>query len=67
MGPSGSSAIAVMTLIEQWIAWNRPLWQQIYQEAVQKGDSRREAYARWMIEEVLITEREIANGSMCVE
>lgn len=45
-----------MTLLERWIAWNRSCWQQIYQEAVQKGDSRREAYARWMLEEVLITD-----------
>jgi len=46
-----------MTLLEQWVTWNRPWWQKIHQEAVQKGDSRREAYARWMLQEVLGQQR----------
>lgn len=45
-----------MTLLEHWITWNRPWWQKIYQEAVQKGDSRREPYARWMLQEVLVAD-----------
>jgi hypothetical protein len=40
-------------LLEEWRRISIPEWRRILQESVEKGDNRREAYARWMLREVL--------------
>lgn len=44
---------------EPWMLWewrrvSIPRWQQILKESVDRGDKEREAYARWMLGEVLL-------------
>jgi hypothetical protein len=41
-------------LLEEWRQVSVPQWQRILQESVQQGNSRREEYARWMLQEVLL-------------
>ena len=41
-------------LLGEWRRVSIPQWQRILQESVQQGNSRREEYARWMLEEVLL-------------
>jgi hypothetical protein len=41
-------------LLEKWRRVSIPQWQRILQESVHQGDSRREEYARWMLEEILV-------------
>ena len=45
--------------VEPWMLWewrrvSIPEWQRILQESIAVGDQRREAYARWMLREVLL-------------
>ncbi len=44
---------------EPWMLWewrriSIPEWRRILQESLSKSDSRREAYARWMLEDILL-------------
>jgi hypothetical protein len=41
-------------LLEEWRRVSIPQWWRILQESIQQGDSRREEYARWMLQEVLL-------------
>ena len=50
---------AVEEGFEPWMLWewrrvSIPEWQRILQESIAVGDQRREAYARWMLREVLL-------------
>ena len=45
--------------IEPWVLWewrrvSIPLWRNILEESVFKGDIKREDYARWMLLEILL-------------
>ncbi len=45
--------------LEPWMLWewrrvSIPKWRRILQESIDLGDGRREEYARWMLEEILI-------------
>lgn len=40
-------------LIDRWIEFATPQWRKILQQATDQGDTRRAAYARWMLKEVL--------------
>jgi hypothetical protein len=45
--------------VEPWMLWewrraSIPEWQRILQESIEKQDSRREGYARWMLREILL-------------
>ena len=45
--------------LEPWMLWewrrvSIPRWRCILQESIDQGDSRREEYARWMLEEILL-------------
>jgi hypothetical protein len=40
-------------LLEEWRRIGVPEWRRILQESVEKGDNRREVYARWMLREIL--------------
>ena len=45
--------------LEPWMLWewrrvSIPEWQRTLEESIDKGDVRREEYARWMLREVLL-------------
>ena len=45
--------------MEPWMLWewrrvSIPLWRNILEESVSKADASREAYARWMLREILL-------------
>ena len=45
--------------LEPWMLWewrriSTPDWQRILQESIDRRDTRREAYARWMLKEILL-------------
>ena len=45
--------------LEPWMLWewrraSIPEWQRILQESTDKGDRKREEYARWMLREMLL-------------
>ena len=45
--------------LEPWMLWewrrvSIPKWRRILKESIYLGDGRREEYARWMLEEILI-------------
>jgi hypothetical protein len=40
-------------LLEEWRRVSIPEWRGILQESVQQGNSRREEYARWMLQDIL--------------
>jgi hypothetical protein len=50
---------AVEEGLEPWMLWewrrvSIPEWRRILKESVESGDQRREAYARWMLREILL-------------
>jgi hypothetical protein len=40
-------------LLEEWRRISIPEWRHILQDTIDTGDNRREAYARWMLREIL--------------
>ena len=44
-------------VLEEWRRLSLPEWRRILRESVDKGDKKREEYARWMLFEVLEAER----------
>jgi len=45
--------------LEPWMLWewrrvSIPKWRRILQQSIQRGDSRRAEYARWMLKDVLL-------------
>jgi hypothetical protein len=41
-------------MLWEWRRVSIPEWQHILRESINKGDQRRESYARWMLREVLL-------------
>jgi acyl-CoA reductase-like NAD-dependent aldehyde dehydrogenase len=41
-------------MLWEWRRVSIPEWRRILQESIAVGDQRREAYARWMLREVLL-------------
>jgi hypothetical protein len=41
-------------MLWEWRRVSIPEWQRILQESIDCGDSRREEYARWMLQEILL-------------
>lgn len=42
-----------LILMDRWVEFATPQWQKILRQVTDQGDTRRAAYARWMLEEVL--------------
>lgn len=40
--------------LQEWRRVTIPDWRRILQESIAQGDAKREAYARWMLREVLL-------------
>lgn len=40
-------------MLEEWRRWSIPLWRRVYQESLAQRDSRRAAYADWVLKCVL--------------
>ncbi len=40
-------------MLEEWRRTAIPAWRRILKESIQSGDTKRETYARWMLNEVL--------------
>jgi hypothetical protein len=53
LAQSSGEASSWPWILQEWRRTSIPQWQRIFSEAEAKGDSKRAAYARWMLNEVL--------------